>query len=160
MSQAAFNIDDLDDDEYTRLVLREMHDRATDAEAESLREDSGTAREWRDTLVRLVQRVDAKLAKVRGEAMAKEQDCRRKGLKGKDEWFRYQAESEMERKRLVGFKTRIVDRLREAKLLLHELAQDEDDDKGEVKEARLGRIEAKLDRLLAHLKVPAPAGAE
>lgn len=135
----------MDAEEYRRLVLRDLHDEASDQEADSLRDSEEAVREWRDSLVRMVQDTDSALARIATEVSDMRQACLRKGPKGKTEFFTYEAARNRERLVLVRQKSALVERLKEAKAALHEFAVDTTD----MRDGRMARIEAKVDRLLA-----------
>lgn len=117
-------IADADDDEYTKLVLAEMHDRATDRVADAFRADEASLREWRDKLNELVKRVDAKFTELKADAIEKQQECLKRGPLGKSAWFDYKATNDRERARLAAYRRRIDDRLRESKRLIGDVANE------------------------------------
>jgi len=160
LEKNVIDLDALGQDDYVKLLLKDIHGKATEQEAESLRSgDVEAVREWHDTLVRILQAADAKLTRLRAETANKQQECRRKGPAGKTDYFDYEAAQEHERSKTVRFKYRVVESLKEAKALLHQLHQ-EDGLGNEKREntrhkldeilERLGRIETLLVALQPH----------
>jgi small-conductance mechanosensitive channel len=121
----ARDLEDLDQDDYMKIVLAEMHDKATEPQAEALRQDREAVREWQDALKELKGSIESKLATMKAQLGAFEQLCRQEGKDGKDKFFRHRVAQDAERARLIGFKRLVEHRMREAKGLIREFG-DED----------------------------------
>lgn len=103
---------DLSEDEYVAILRADMEgdERATDW----LMHDVD---EWFQGLVRLTQSVDAQLSARRAKAQEFQNECRRHGPGGRDPWFEYEQDYQKWRGSAVSFKSRVVNRQREVKLI-------------------------------------------
>lgn len=135
---------------FYRLVLADVNDMASDEQADSLRADAETVKEWRAVLTRMAQDIDAALAGIRADIVNRQQECLAAGPKAKDRFYRYKSDKERERAGLIRQKAAIVERLKESKDVLSALTQDDDYKTGT--QGRLDAIEAKIDRVLAFLE--------
>ncbi len=118
------NLEDLDSNEYVRLVLADAHDDVSEEQAASLRSNEGV-REWRDALLELAAQAQSKLARLNADLLTKEQECRTKGPIGKIEYFKLKAKTEKEKVKTNSYHQKILTRLREAKAIVHETSQNE-----------------------------------
>lgn len=131
-----------------KLVLDDVNGVAREEDADTLRADEDSVREWLAVLTRMSQDIDAALAQIRADVEQRRQDCLATGPKGKDRFFSFKAQREEERAALIKQKAAIVERMKEARDLLHVFAQDDDHKKHD----RLNRIEAKIDAATDLLK--------
>lgn len=129
---------------FYRTVLADVNGTASEAESDSLRDDHDTAREWLAVLTRMVQDTDAAFAKIRADVEARRQASMARGDRGKPDFYAYKAKREQDRAGLLKQKAAIVERMKEARDLIHVFSQDEQHDKNN----RFDRMEAKLDKLL------------
>lgn len=138
-----------------RRVLADVNGTATEEEADSLRIDEDSVREWLAILTRMSQDADAELSKIRSDVANRQQRSLSEGPRGKDAYFAYKAQRESDRAGLIRQKAAIVERIKEARDILHVFAQEDNAEK----HGRLGRIEKKIDALTEMLKKILDRGA-
>jgi phosphoglycolate phosphatase-like HAD superfamily hydrolase len=126
---------------FYRTVLADVNGTATDEEADSLRSDEDTAREWLAVLTRMSQDTDAALTKMRADTLARRQASIAAGPRAKEGFFRWVAERERERAGLVRQKAAIVERIKEARDVIRSVSTRPADSD------QLARIETKIDAL-------------
>lgn len=138
-------------DNFLDLVERDVLGKASEEESASLQADIDTAREWRDALVRMIQAADARLTRINAEVQQKNADCAKWGPTQKIEFFRFKSLADAEKASILKQKVTLVERLKEAKNAVQIMWEAEERPQDRNQD-RLGRIEAKLDELLALMK--------
>ena len=133
------------------IVQRELDGGATKEEVDALYQDETSLLEWRDTLVELLNRTESALTTLKAQVSEREQECGAMGPRGKDRYFRFKAEMETQRAKIVNQKQRVIAKLRDVKAEIYSLGNAAHNTRVADTDDRLERIEEKLDRVLAML---------
>ncbi len=146
--RAASNQDEpLRDAEWEDAVRSDID--GSDEFYDELRESQENAVRWRDTLITILQKTDATLTEMRAEDSRRKTRSHQQGSKGKAAYFIWKTDQDIARAKLVAYKPKIVERLREAKAMVHEDSQDENASRHPKDlNARLDRIEKLVLELL------------
>jgi hypothetical protein len=137
-----------DTQDLMAVVQRELDGEATEEEVDALYQDETSLLEWRDLLVELLNRCETALTTLKAQVSEREQECRAMGPRGKDRFFRFKAEMETQRAKVVAQKQHIIARLRDVKAEIHSLGNAAHEGRVADTDNRLERIEEKLDRVL------------
>lgn len=108
-----------DDGALSTLVGRDVKGETTEAERALLRRP-GTLQRWHNTLVALDKELQAQFTERRAAADLKQQECLRRGPKGKVEWFDYRAQYNAWRAGANRFKSKVEVTLSECKRTMRE----------------------------------------
>jgi chromosome segregation ATPase len=111
---------------FEEIVEKDTHSGATAAEAAWLRRPAHAQR-WYALLIRKKTEIEAKIADLNAQMQTRKQEfLKRHDGRAKDEWFQLKANMEERRASHNRVRTRVEERIREAKLLLQSLGQEPD----------------------------------
>jgi len=132
---------------YEALVLRDVRGESSETEAEVLCESLEAAIEWKDTLTRFCQEVEAELTQIRLDVDQAREQSFKIGPSGKPRYMRYKTEREARKADLVAFKTACIAKLKEAKEAVRSFREEKSGQEKPGIFARLDRLEEILLRI-------------
>jgi len=135
------DIETMTEEEFEDLVSSEAYGQVAE-DVGDLLAAPGVLQRWYATLIKLKSQMESQIADINAQVRSKKQEYLRRGPKFKDEWFQLEANLQERRASHNRLKTRIEDRIREAKGLMGDAGVEPDHLKNRIK-----FLEGEVERL-------------